>query len=592
MNRRKSTSETKRLTGRIFRFLVLLLLGSLLLGACAPVNPSGGNLSNDTPTQGVSQSVEGVPTVTNTPFEPEPYTPTPMATDTPVPTPTLVPALWVAEYLPQGILSALALPDTVTQAADQAQALVRLETAREGTAGQGGPLARWVYAVVAPFPTITDGVSSGDLKQRWQGGSGGVFGQEPLIMDSDTFQVFSTLWGQPPDGAVKVLPSQELLNSAWNDSPAWGIVPFDQLVPGWKVLQVDGMSPLWKDFNLDAYPLTVNFILDGDPGLAETIRSEAARAVSLPVLNRDPGKLTTVILTGVTALVRATAETMRRKGVTYPAKDVGPIMREADIAHVSNEVPFAKNCPQPDPWQTTLVFCSRPEYIGLMEEIGTDIVELTGDHFADWGPEAMRYTLEMYRERNWIYYGGGENVEDGRQARLFEHNGNKIAFIGCNAKGGPYATANKTNPGAVKCDWDWMSAEIKRLTQEGYNVITTFQHFEYYTYKAQPNQIKDSQAMAEAGSVIVSGSQAHQPQAFEFYKNGLIHYGLGNLFFDQYHMGLPTSQGFLDRHVFYNGQHISTELIGILFVDFARPRLMTPEEREVLLRSVFTASGW
>jgi poly-gamma-glutamate capsule biosynthesis protein CapA/YwtB (metallophosphatase superfamily) len=34
--------------------------------------------------------------------------------------------------------------------------------------------------------------------------------------------------------------------------------------------------------------------------------------------------------------------------------------------------------------------------------------------------------------------------------------------------------------------------------------------------------------------VIVSGSQAHQPHGFEFYNGSLIHYGLGNLFFDQY----------------------------------------------------------
>ncbi len=525
-------------------------------------------------------------TVTNTPFEPEINTPTPMPTPTPAATSTPMPALWLAQYLPEAVRSALVLPAGTTQATDAGQALVRLE------AGQGEPLARWIYALVAPFPTIPEGVSFNDLMQRWQGQPAGAFGNTQLLMDQSTLDVFSALWGQPANGAVKVLPASDLLSTAWADGPAWGIVPFEELAPGWKVLQVDGLSPLWKGFNVDQYPLKVDFVLAGDPELAQIIRSETANATSLPILNRDPQKLTTVILTGVTALVRATAETMRRKGVTYPAKDVGPILREADIAHVSNEVPFAKNCPQPDPWQTTLVFCSRPEYIGLMEEIGTDVVELTGDHFADWGPEAMRYTLEMYRERNWTYYGGGENVEDGRQARLFEHNGNKIAFIGCNAKGGSYATANKTNPGAVKCDWEWMSREITRLTQEGYNVITTFQHFEYYTYKAQPNQIKDSQAMAQAGSVIVSGSQAHQPQAFEFYQNALIHYGLGNLFFDQYHMGLPTSQGFLDRHVFYNGRHISTELIGILFVDFARPRLMTPAEKEVLLKSVFTASGW
>jgi hypothetical protein len=200
----------------------------------------------------------------------------------------------------------------------------------------------------------------------------------------------------------------------------------------------------------------------------------------------------------------------------------------------------------------------------------------------------------MYEERDWDYYGGGYNREDARQARLIEHNGNRLAFIGCNAKGGGYATASETQPGAVACDYDWMHQEIKRLTQKGYQVIVTFQHFEYYTYTAQPDQIRDFQGMAEAGAVIVSGSQAHQPQGMEFHENAFIHYGLGNLFFDQYHFCTDNAcdDGCINRHVFYAGRYISTELIPIVFVDYARPRPMTPEESAVLLRTIFAVSGW
>ena len=56
--------------------------------------------------------------------------------------------------------------------------------------------------------------------------------------------------------------------------------------------------------------------------------------------------------------------------------------------------------------------------------------------------------------------------------------------------------------------------------------------------------------------MIVSGSQAHQPQALEFVDERLIHYGLGNLFFDQYDVSEATRQGFIDRHVFYDGRYI------------------------------------
>ncbi len=569
---------------RLERVLSVIFLSLFLaLNACTP-------LPTPTLLPGDQQAVtaENTPLLddTPTPFEPIPPTATSAATATPTSSPTPVPGLWIAGYIPEAVRQSLTLPAGVSLAESEGNALASLK------AGGEIPLATWVYALVAPFPTIQDGISFETITSLWQGDPAGG---RRLLLAPQTLEIFSAVWGPPSGEMVVSTPAEGILGTAWDSAQNTGqtlaLIPFDQLSPEWKVLEVDGQNPLWKDFDPAGYPLIISFGLEGDPGMVDAVRA-AAQAGGVPLTNRDPQRLTTVILTGVTALVRATAETMRRNGITYPARDVGPIMRQADIAHVSNEVPFAKGCPQPDPWQTTLRFCSRTEYIELLEEIGTDIVELTGDHFADWGPDAMRYTLDLYDERGWAYYGGGRDVDDGRQAHLVEHNGNKIAFIGCNAKGGGYATASKTNPGAVKCDWDYLQSEIARLTAEGYSVIATFQHFEYYTYKAQPNQEKNSRAMADAGAVIVSGSQAHQPQGFEFHQGALIHYGLGNLFFDQYHMGLPTAQGFLDRHVFYNGRHISTELIGIRFVDFARPRLMTADEREELLRSVFNASGW
>jgi poly-gamma-glutamate synthesis protein (capsule biosynthesis protein) len=343
------------------------------------------------------------------------------------------------------------------------------------------------------------------------------------------------------------------------------------------------------------YPLSVPLTLGGDATLAPAITTlYGANSASplIPTNNRDPDKMTVLVMTGVTALVRATAHTMELQGITYPAVDIGAWLREADITHISNEVPFARDCPFPNPNQINVVFCSDPRYIDLLEDVGTDVVELTGDHFGDWGADAMFFTLDLYQERGWPYYGGGANLEEGRRSITIEHNGNRLAFIGCNGKGANFAKASPSFPGAVTCDFPTMQAEIMRLRSEGYLPIATFQHFEYYTYAAMPDQLTDFQGMSQAGAVIVSGSQAHHPQAFEFDQSALIHYGLGNTFFDQYDISLGTRQGFIDRHIFYAGKHISTELLTIMFIDYARPRPMTTGEREQLLNSVFSASGW
>ncbi len=570
-----------------------LALGASLSACRATRTATFRAIATPTPTLSTTSTIRLIsPTASSTAIRSPSATPTvqppPTFTPTPTPTPTSQPLLWLAPYLPDHLRGAISLPAGVILSDQVESANLRFEV------GNQDPIVQWVYVLVAPFPTLPDGITSADLMNTWRGQPSGPFAGQPLLMDENTFNMLTVWWGAPAEQSVQVLPADQLLDTAWANRPVWAIIPFEAIEPRWKVLELDSQSPLHKDFDPRAYILTIPFTLTGDAALVESLRSAWA---SLPSTNRDPAKLTTVIVTGVTAMVRGTAWTMEKKGILYPAQDIRDWLREADILHISNEVPFNPDCPLPDPKYTGLKFCSDPRYIALMEDIGTDVVELTGDHFADYGPEATLFTLDMYRQRGWPYYGGGANLSEARQPVLFEQNGNKIAFLGCNAKGGGYATASDTAPGAWECDFDYMRQEVQLLRSEGYLPIVTFQHQESENleiYRVRPEYRADFQGMAEAGAVIVSGSQAHQPLNFEFDAGGLIHYGLGNLFFDQYHYySTPiTDRAFLDRHVFYDGRYLGVELLTIQFVDLARSRPTTPEERLDLLQAVFRGSGW
>jgi poly-gamma-glutamate synthesis protein (capsule biosynthesis protein) len=493
-------------------------------------------------------------------------------------TPTVEPdRVWLDPALPTVLLDELR-QDEVLLIADTLENAGTVLTFNEEN-----PLAYWVLAAVAPFPTVQDGLSLNDLNSAWQGAGNPMAPGQPLLMTEETRDMLAFSWGDPAPGAIEFIEPEDLTDYIWSRRPSLAILPFEELDPRLKVLRLDGISPLQKGFDPQEYGLALPISAVGTkPELFQNVRG-----------NRDPDQMTSVVLTGVTALVRATAWTMELKGINYPAVDILDYLLEADILHISNEVPFKQGCPYPDPGQVSLRFCSDSRYIELMETIGTDVVELTGDHFGDQGPEAMLYTLELYQERGWPYYGGGATRQEAQQPVLLEHNGNKIAFLGCNAKGGGYAPAKDNYPGAVTCDFSLMTNQIKSLVADGYNPIGTFQHFEYYTYQAQPNQIRDARILRDAGAVIVSGSQAHQPQGFEITEDSFIHHGLGNLFFDQVNQFPPhTAIAFIDRHIFYDGRHISTELLTIKFLDYARSRPMTPAEREDLLKEVFRASGW
>jgi poly-gamma-glutamate synthesis protein (capsule biosynthesis protein) len=453
---------------------------------------------------------------------------------------------------------------------------VQISTSTPPPAPQTTMQSQRVYVLVAPFPTVIDGVTSDELNLAWtQGTVLPAFRGHALYMDDPTLEAMTALWGKPAPSLVRTLPPELLLDATWSEPGSWAIIPFEALEPKWKVLTIDGQSPIRRHFDISTYPLVVG--------------SESP--------NYDPSKLTTVVMTGITALVRATAYTMELKSITYPGENVRALMREADIAHIANHVPFATGCTFPKPDQGRLVFCSDPKYIELLTDIGTDLVELTGHHFQDYGTRATLETLEIYRANNIVYFGGGADKADSIKPALFEHNGNKIAFIGCNRLDtGGLPTATETRPGAAPCDYPYLEAKIGQLRADGYVVIATMHWNQSYGYEPAPQQVSDFRFLADSGASLVLGSQAHYPQTMEFYNDVFIHYGQGNLFFDQ--MGdqdwMPKGirREFIDRYVIYNGNLIGIELITAMLEDYSRPRLMTESERSGFLQEYFNYSGW
>ena len=533
--------------------------------------------------------------VTPTPTRTPRATPTVTPTNTPTPLPTPTPAWPVTVFVPEGlpipVADALATvindhPDLFTPTTAQ-DADVQITLAPDSDAVL---LGAWTYALVVPFPTLTDGISWTHVISHWTGIPTEPFIGQPLLMADDTAATLAALMGDPAPGAIEILPEGEILQRAWDTRPTWAIVPFHKLEPRWKVLQIDGVSALDNRLDVEAYPLVVYI---GAAGIERGIL-KLQEQLGVYVTNRDPAKMSVVVMTGVTALTRATAMRMNTHGITYPAQDIRSWLVEADITHISNEVSFAANCPPPAGY-TTMVFCSHPSYFGLLEDVDIDVVELTGNHLLDWGLEAMKLSLIMYDTSELPYYGGGWNLAQAQQPLTITHGVHTFGFVGCNPAGPASDWATDELPGSAPCNFgrvpEQLAPQIEWLRERGIIPIVTLQYLETYNYAPTGQQKIDFRALSEMGAVIVSGSQAHQPQAFDFVDGSFIHYGLGNLFFDQM-QSLETRQEFIDRHIFYDGRHISTEIQTAILEDYARPRPMTPVEREALLRATFAASGW
>lgn len=447
------------------------------------------------------------------------------------------------------------------------------------------PIIERYYAVVAPFATVRDDISLNELQQRWQG-----FDGTPLFVTADADLPLVALWGTTDN---QIIPATELLTTLENTPDALGIIPFDQLDPRFKVLTIDGVNVLDSRLDPATYPLA--FAVNAK-GMGASLLAELLRPVLTPTTNRDAAQLTTLMMTGVTAMSRGTAAAMERNGILYPAAIISATLAAADITHISNEIPFLDDCVVNNTLNN-LILCSHTDYWATLEAAGTDIVGLSGNHVNDFGREGARRSLQFYKDNNIPIYGSGLTVEEACAPLPWEHNGNTFAFFAFLAFGPESAWVTETEPGA--CYYYDRKEELLAAVREAAKMVDVvaveLQYEETYFPYPTANQVIEFRELRDAGADIVTGVQSHVPQAMEPYGAndpggpGLIVYGLGNLFFDQM-WSWETRTELYARHTIYEGRVLSTEILTGVLEDFAQPRWATPEERAGILNSIFAAA--
>ncbi|MHB1346698.1 MAG: CapA family protein [Candidatus Humimicrobiaceae bacterium] len=404
-------------------------------------------------------------------------------------------------------------------------------------------------------------------------------------MDTKIFEIMKNVFGECKINDLEITDSTEKVKSLIaSDENYFSLIPFEEIDKELKILSIGGKSVFDKSIDISGYPLAMYIVIEqGGAGEISSLADELSAEI---VTNRMTDKLTVLNMTGCTALVRGTADRMESKGVLYPGLKIADTLKDADITHISNEITFVEGNPRDR--EDEIVFSSDPKYIELLRSVGADVIELTGNHMNDYGPKWMVYTLEMYEKEGWQFFAGGRDLKEALKPAIFDVNGSKIAFLGCNQFGPASYWATDDKAGAAPPVYDEYEKIIKKLKEEGYIVIFTFAHIEVYDYLPVNAQVKDFRRMIDAGADIVSGSQAHHPQAIEFYNNGIIFYGLGNLFFDQMY-NTEVRQGIITRHIFYEGRHMNTVLITTMMEDYSQPRLTDLQERYDILSHVFEA---
>ena len=297
--------------------------------------------------------------------------------------------------------------------------------------------------------------------------------------------------------------------------------------------------------------------------------------------------------TGVTALSRGMNAKLYRVGnAEYFAEGIGEYLSSFDLTHTSNESSFTN-------YANSGNICSDPRFIDTLKAIGLDIVELTGNHNVDCGAAAALETVDTYVENGILMVGGGKNADEAAKPLQLDKKGSNITFLAYNLSTG--GATYGSNPGANQYYEENAVAEIDAAKARGDFVVVDIQYYECNAYASTyedpicdyPQNVPGDEIgffrhLIDLGADMVVGTSAHQPQTFELYGDGVIYYGLGNLFFDQ-SWWPGTTRSLILSHYFYKGKLLQTKIVPTVYDGDLQTKLMDEETKKWFLTRLISA---
>ena len=416
----------------------------------------------------------------------------------------------------------------------------------------------------------------------------GIFDDEELVLDKDVAIDARTVEERPLLEPGEYLYSIEVPTNSFYENRddvseyteteiEW--IPLEQLDFTRKLLSKDGYYFL-DDFDHGAKFRIISFD-------SEKFDEEIQPLVENSFAKDYPSKDTvlTFAQTGVTAMSRGMNARLKAIGgdAIYFAENIKDYLSSFDLTHTSNESSFTD-------YASSANICSDKRFIDTLTAIGLDIVELTGNHNQDCGDEAARESIDTYNEKGIKIVGGGKTAEEAKKPLNINDKNSKVTFLAYNLSTGG-ATYDAT-PGANQYYEEDAVTNINKAKENGDLVIVDIQYYECSGYASEyedrtcdyanssaGDQVGFFRHLIDLGADIVVGTSAHQPQTYELYGDGVIFYGLGNLFFDQFWWP-GTTRSLVLSHYIYGNKLLQTKVVPTVYDSTMQTRLMDKEKKE------------
>ncbi len=222
---------------------------------------------------------------------------------------------------------------------------------------------------------------------------------------------------------------------------------------------------------------------------------------------------------------------LKKYGANYPFDSTSIILKAADLAIGNLEAPFATKGVK---FEKKFNFKVPPKYATGLVDAGFNVLNLANNHTMDYGVEALISTLHTLDSLNLPYSGAGMNKEQALKPAILEHNGIKVAFIGCSLTFPAEFWAAKNSPGTYSPQETELVTMIKHCEEVADYTVVSFHWGGEGRITPKQYQKEFAHLSVDAGADLIIGHHPHVLQGVELYRNRLIVYSLGNFAFGSY----------------------------------------------------------
>ena len=252
----------------------------------------------------------------------------------------------------------------------------------------------------------------------------------------------------------------------------------------------------------------------------------------------------------------------KKEGLNKVFADTLPILQNSDLTLGNLEgavTYFDEILPK------TYNFKFDKKVLNPLKSAGFDYLMINNNHVFDYGLQGFLDSLGALEEAGIATSGVGKNLAEASKFFITEIRGQKIAIISVgnypkerSGFDGANVAATEEKAGVL---WknEKIYEDIKTLKNQGMLIIASVHDGNEYGFVTSKSQREFAEKLIDAGASLVLESHTHVLQPIEWYKDGIIAYGLGNFIFPGMEEIYGATESLVLRVGFVEGKPIYVE---------------------------------